>query len=59
VEEFFQKVVRVTSPGNAPVSQTGAAIKTPKKGAVIGAEVPVLVPFSFPRIVTVSPFLHF
>ena len=28
----------------------------PKNGAVSGAEVPGLVPFSFPRIVTVSPF---
>jgi hypothetical protein len=58
VEELFQKVVRVTSSGNAPVSQIGAAIKTPENGAVSGAEVPVLVPFSFPRIVTVFPFLH-
>ncbi len=30
----------------------------PKNGAVSGAEVPGLVPFSFPRIVTVFPFLH-
>jgi hypothetical protein len=29
-----------------------------EKGAVSGAEVPVLVPYSFPRIVTVFPFLH-
>jgi hypothetical protein len=29
-----------------------------KIGAVSGAEVPGLVPFSFPRIVTVFPFLH-
>ena len=32
--------------------------KRPKNGAVSGAEVPVLVPFSFPRIVTVFPFLN-
>ena len=32
--------------------------KRSKNGAVSGAEVPVLVPFSFPRIVTVFPFLH-
>jgi hypothetical protein len=30
--------------------------KRSKNGAVSGAEVPGLVPFSFPRIVTVSPF---
>ena len=30
----------------------------PKNGAVSGAEMPVLVPYSFPRIVTVFPFLH-
>jgi hypothetical protein len=30
----------------------------PKNGAVSGAEVPGLVRFSFPRMVTVSPFLH-
>jgi hypothetical protein len=32
--------------------------KRSKNGAVSGAEVPGLVPFSFPRIVTVFPFLH-
>jgi len=40
------------------ISDPGAAPKTPKKRCRPGAEVPVLVPFSFPRIVTVFPFLH-
>jgi hypothetical protein len=44
---------------HAPVSPTGASPKTaPKNGAVSGAEVPVLVPISFPRIVTGFPFLR-
>ena len=49
--------------GAEPLQCTGfsdrrGAGKLPKNGAVSGAEVPVLVPFSFPRIVTVFPFLH-
>jgi hypothetical protein len=39
-------------------SDRRGAGKRRKKGAVSGAEVPRMVPFSFPRIVTVFPFLH-
>ncbi|MEY3456900.1 MAG: hypothetical protein RL215_57, partial [Planctomycetota bacterium] len=51
-------VGQVPSHRNAPVAQTGEVPENAPKGAVSGAEVPVLVSFSFPRIVTVSPFLH-
>jgi hypothetical protein len=49
--------------GAEPLQCTGfsdrrGAGKRPKNGAVSGAEVPRMVPFSFPRIVTVFPFLH-
>jgi len=33
------------------------ATKPPKNGAISGAEVPGLVPYSFPRIVTVFPIV--
>ena len=49
--------------GAEPLQCTGfsdrrGAGKPRKNGAISGAEVPVLVPFSFPRIVAVFPFLH-
>jgi len=47
-----------TNPAMHRFPQPARRQKRPKNGAVSGAEVPVLVPFSFPRIVTVFPFLH-
>jgi len=47
-----------TDPAKHRFFQSVLPQKRPKNGAVSGAEVPVLVPFSFPRIVTVFPFLH-
>ena len=47
-----------TDPAKHRFFQSVLPQKRPKNVAVSGAEVPVLVPFSFPRIVTVFPFLH-